>query len=357
MKKENIQTYILTPFLSVAGFIVIVAGMIQAKSILIPILLSVFFSIISAHPIFWLKRKKVPYSLAVMMVLLGFMIIFILFGGLIGNSLSNFTDNVPVYSANLKNISTGFVDQLSQWGIKIQSDQFLGFINPGNLLKYTAQGLTEIGSLVSDTLLIMIISVFILMEVRSFIVKANVIELVQHKSLKYLDEIGESIRHYLSIKTLVSLFTGILVTLWLLILGIDYPVLWGLIAFLLNYIPNIGSIIAAIPAVLLALIQQGVGGMIWTAAGYLVVNLVMGNIIEPKMMGKGLGLSTLVVFLSLIFWGYIFGAVGMFLSVPLTMAIKIMLEQQENTHWIAMLLGTTRDAKKIHDEYHRHQHE
>jgi AI-2 transport protein TqsA len=355
MKKEDLQRYIFFPMLQIAGAIVIIAGMMQAKSILIPMLLSVFFSIISAHPIFWLKRRKVPYSLAVILVLIGFLIIFLLFGGLIGNSLANFTDHVPVYSNNLKNMTAGFADQLNHWGINIRSDQFLELINPGNLLKYTAQGLGELGSLVSNTLLIMIISVFILMEVRSFMVKASVIELVQDKSLKYLDEIGKSIRHYLTIKTIVSLFNGILITCWLWILGVDYPVLWGLIAFLFNYIPNIGSIIAAIPAVLLALIQHGVGGMIWTAVGYLVVNLVIGNIVEPRMMGKGLGLSTLVVFLSLIFWGYIFGVVGMFLSVPLTMAIKIMLEQQENTRWIAMLLGTTRDANKIHQEFQKDQ--
>lgn len=329
--------------------------MIQAKSIIIPVLLSVFFSIISAQPIYWLKNKNIPYTIAVIIVLFGFLILFLLFGGLIGNSLSNFTENVPGYSANLKNITAGLADHLNQWGIHIPSDQFLELVNPGNLLKYTAQGLGEIGSLVSNTLLILIVSVFILMEIRSFIFKANVIELVQNKSLKYLDEIGSSIRHYLTIKTIVSLFTGVLVTIWLLILGIDYPVLWGLLAFLLNYIPNIGSIIAAIPAALLALVQLGVAGMIWTVAGYLTVNLVMGNIVESRMMGKGLGLSTLVVFLSLIFWGYIFGAIGMFLSVPLTIAIKIMLEQQENTRWIAMLLGTTKDAKKIEDAYHSDQ--
>lgn len=353
IKKEDLKNFIIFPFLSVAGVIIIIAGMMQAKSILLPILLALFFSIISAQPIFWLKRKNVPYPLAVLLVLLGFLILFILFGGLIGNSLANFTDNVPVYSANLRTMMSGFADQLNQWGINIKSDQFLEMANPGNLLRYTAEALSELGSLVSNTLLIMIISVFILMEVRSFRIKADVIEMVQNKSLKYLDEIGKNIRHYLSIKTIVSLATGLMVTIWLLIIGVDYPVLWGLIAFLLNYIPNIGSILAAIPAVLLALIQLGVGGMIWTAVGFLAVNLIMGNIVEPRMMGKGLGLSTLVVFLSLIFWGYIFGAVGMFLSVPLTMAIKIMLEQQEKTRWIAMLLGTTQDAKKIHGEYQK----
>ena len=122
-------------------------------------------------------------------------------------------------------------------------------------------------------------------------------------------------------------------------LGVDYPVLWGVLAFLLNYVPNIGSIIAAAPAVLFALVQLGPGAALWSAAGYLVVNVLVGSVIEPRFMGRGLGLSTLVVFLSLIFWGWALGLVGMFLSVPLTMMIKIALDSRPDTHWIAVLLG------------------
>jgi predicted PurR-regulated permease PerM len=130
-----------------------------------------------------------------------------------------------------------------------------------------------------------------------------------------------------------------------LIIGIDYPLLWALIAGLMNYIPNIGSIIAAVPAVLFALIQLGLGGAVWTLGSFMLVNNVLGNFVEPRIMGKGLGLSTLVVFLSLIFWGFIFGTVGMFLSVPFTMTIKIILEQNEKTKWLAIILGTPDEAK------------
>ena len=115
--------------------------------------------------------------------------------------------------------------------------------------------------------------------------------------------------------------------------------LWGTLAFLLNYVPNIGSIIAAIPALLLALVQLGPGAVLWSAIGYLVVNNLVGNVIEPRFMGRGLGLSTLVVFLSLVFWGWVLGPVGMFLSVPLTMTLKIALDSSEETRWIAILLG------------------
>jgi predicted PurR-regulated permease PerM len=125
----------------------------------------------------------------------------------------------------------------------------------------------------------------------------------------------------------------------LLVLGVDFALLWGVAAFLLNYIPNIGSLIAAIPPILLALVQFGVGKTLIVAAGYLVVNIVVGSIIEPRVMGRGLGLSTLIVFISLVFWGWVFGPVGMFLSVPLTMVVKIALDSQEETRWIAVMLS------------------
>jgi predicted PurR-regulated permease PerM len=116
-------------------------------------------------------------------------------------------------------------------------------------------------------------------------------------------------------------------------------VLWGLVAFLFNFVPNIGSIIAAVPALLLALVQLGPGPALAAGAGYLVVNIVMGNVVEPRFMGRGVGLSTLVVFLSLVFWGWVLGPVGMLLSVPLTMVVKLALEANPETRWIAVLIG------------------
>ena len=149
----------------------------------------------------------------------------------------------------------------------------------------------------------------------------------------------ENVKRYLVIKTVASLGTGVAIGLWFAMLGVDYPMLWGLLAFLLNYVPNIGSIIAAVPAVLFAAVQLGPGAALWSAAGYLAVNILVGSIVEPRFMGRGLGLSALVVLLSLVFWGWVLGPVGMFLSVPLTMMIKIALDSRPDTHWIAVLLG------------------
>jgi predicted PurR-regulated permease PerM len=149
------------------------------------------------------------------------------------------------------------------------------------------------------------------------------------------------------IKTLMSLTTGTLIGIWLAILGVDFPLLWGFLAFLLNYVPNFGSIIAAVPAVLLALVQLGMGSATLAAAGYLAVNFTLDNMVEPRLMGRRLGLSALVVFLSLILWGSLLGLIGMVLSIPLTMILKLGCESSESTRWIAIVLGPELSAESI----------
>ncbi|MGL4899754.1 MAG: AI-2E family transporter, partial [Shewanella sp.] len=164
---------------------------------------------------------------------------------------------------------------------------------------------------------------------------------------KQIDRFLQSVNQYMVIKTLVSLATGVIVGVGLALIGVNYALLWAVIAFLFNYIPNIGSIIAAIPAVMLAFIQLGPAAAGGTAMLYIAANMVMGNFVEPKFMGRGLGLSTLVVFLSLIFWGWLLGSVGMLLSVPLTMVVKIALESSQSGSWLAILLSDDVDDKLV----------
>ena len=145
--------------------------------------------------------------------------------------------------------------------------------------------------------------------------------------------------------TIVSTATGICAGLLTWSIGLDFPLLWAMLAFLLNYIPTIGSIIAAVPATLLALVQLGPGAAGATAMGFAAINVVFGNVIEPRLMGYGVGLSPLIVFVGLVFWGWVFGPVGMLLSVPLTMTLKLALESDARTRWIAILIGSERDAQ------------
>jgi predicted PurR-regulated permease PerM len=146
---------------------------------------------------------------------------------------------------------------------------------------------------------------------------------------------------YITTKAMLSLLTGGLISAGMWLMDVQFALLWGFLAFLLNFIPNIGSIIAAVPAVLLSLLERDplLTGMI--IALYLLVNTLVGNIIEPRFMGHRLGLSTLAVFLSLIFWGWVFGPVGMLLSVPLTMVIKFIAEQQAGSAWFAVLISSS----------------
>jgi len=150
---------------------------------------------------------------------------------------------------------------------------------------------------------------------------------------------------YMVLKAIISMFTGLIVWIALVIIGTDYAFLWAVVAFLFNFIPNIGSIIAAVPAVLLTLVQLGAFSSIIVSLLYIVINVLIGSVVEPKVMGKGLGLSTLVVFLSLIFWGWLLGIVGMLLSIPLTIMVKIILDENEKTRWISVLLGSGDDLK------------
>lgn len=190
------------------------------------------------------------------------------------------------------------------------------------------------------TLLISIIIVaMVLLEVPQLPAKLQQIMVRPVEGMGAIQRALDSVSRYLVLKTAISLVTGVVVWVMLLALDVRFAFVWGLLAFALNYIPNIGSVLAAIPPILQVLVFSGLYDALILLAGYLVINLVFGNILEPRMMGRGLGLSTLVVFLSLIFWGWLLGPVGMLLSVPLTIIVKIGLEQTAGGQSIAVLLS------------------
>jgi AI-2 transport protein TqsA len=334
-----------SPVVKIAALVIISAGVIYARSIIIPFLLALFISIICAQPVSWLAKKRIPRWLALTIVLLTMIIIFSGFAFMIGGTLSSFSNNLPKYGSTLTTISNSFIQFLNMKGLNIPEHQVLNLIEPARVLKFVASALNELFSMMGNTFLIFLIVLFMLMEFEIFSDKVRAIMFVSNESITHFSTILHHIRHYLKIKTLMCLLVGIVTYVAFLIIGVDFPLIWALLAGLLNYIPNIGSIIAAIPTVLFALIQLGTGGALWTLGTFLLIHAVFGNFVEPRIMGKGLGLSTLVVFLSLLFWGFILGTVGMFLSVPITITIKIFLEQNEKTQWLAILLGTAAEAK------------
>ncbi|NNL01025.1 MAG: AI-2E family transporter [Eudoraea sp.] len=333
--------------INLAAFIIIIAGLIYGARLITPILMAVFLSIICTPPIRYLVRKRVPQSLAVLVVFLMLIAIFIGLGELVGRSVAAFTQNAGLYEQNLDKIGVSVLEFLNDRGFNFSFDRIDDLLEPSKIMGFTARLLGQLGGFMGNFLTILFLVLFLLLELDDIEIKVEAILKDYSVNYSYFDEIANRIRHYLSIKTLTSLITGILLWIALTIIGVDYAILWGLIAFLLNYIPTIGSFIAAAPAVLFALVQLGFGGALAALIAFVAVNIIIGSLIEPKLMGQGMGLSTFIVFLSLIFWGFVFGTVGMFLSVPLTMTVKIILEHDPKTRWIAIILGTKKDAKAL----------
>jgi AI-2 transport protein TqsA len=324
-----------------ACLVILVAGMREAAPILVPFLLSIFIVIICTPFLFWLQKKGIPETLAILIILVGVIALFLVLAALVGASVNDFTRDLPEYQTRLTAKTAGLISWLEARGIEVSTRMVTDFINPGKVMKLTAQIFSGLSGALANGFLILLTVVFVLLETSGLPRKLTMALDNPDQTLAGIRQFTDSVNRYIGIKTIFSLATGVLVWLWLVILGVNHPILWGVLAFLLNYVPNIGSIIAAVPAVLLALVQLGAASAMFTAAGYAVVNVVVGSIIEPRFMGKGLGLSTLVVFLSLVFWGWALGMVGMLLSIPLTMIFKIALESSDETRWIAVMLGSS----------------
>lgn len=335
--------------LTAAAFVVVIAGLRAAEPIVVSFLLSVFLAIISAPPLFWLEDRGLPKWLAMLTVIMAIVAVAIGITALLGNSINDFSRDIPFYKTRIKEQFGGLITWLGSHGVQLTRDQVLGYVNPGKAIQLVGDIFDGFGGVLTNAFLIFLTVVLILLEAHSFPRKVRAAIDDPENKLKRFDQFAQSLIRYLAIKTLTSLGTGIAIGIWLAIMGVEYPVLWGLLAFLLNYVPNIGSIIAAVPAVLLTVIQLGPMSALWVALGYLVVNILFGNVIEPRFMGRGLGLSTLVVFLSLVFWGWVLGPVGMLLSVPLTMTLKIALDGSEETRWIAIMLGPESSADGAKD--------
>jgi predicted PurR-regulated permease PerM len=332
--------------LTAAAAVVVIAGLKAAQKLVIPFLLATFLAIICSPGVDWLQRRRVPKLLAVLLVVLALMGVLAGIGALVGGSVNEFVASIPSYQERLDSLTDSWSRWVERFDVDLPSLEVMDYVNPGALMSMLGAGLKGFASTLSNAFLIIVTMVFILFEAASFPVKLRAAFGEQGDDPLQLSQVTSQVQRYLAAKTLVSLITGSAIAIWTAILGLDFALVWGLVAFLLNYIPNIGSIIAAIPAVLFALVQLGPGSALLVAIGYLVVNTVLGNIVEPNLVGRTLGLSTLVVFMSLVFWGWVWGPVGMLLSVPLTMIIKIFLESSEDLRWVGVMLDSGRAAQR-----------
>jgi predicted PurR-regulated permease PerM len=335
---EDKISKLLMIFVAAALFVIVVAGMNAAASIINPFLVSVFLGILFSPLLFWLKRVGVPESAAVIVIVVGFLAFMLLFMIFMGRSLNSITLKLPAYQSRLAELTATVYAWLNEKGIDVAHTPLSDFITPRKVMNVFNYGLSILSVLLTNMFLIVLTVLFILLEVPLLPRKLQMAFPDSQGPQSHFKTFAESVNRYIGFKALFSAATGVSIWALLTLIGVEFAGTWGLLAFLLNFIPSIGSIIAAFPAILWALLQINLSAALWTLLAYLFVNIVIGSLLEPRFIGQSLGLSTLVVFLSMIFWGWVLGPIGMVLSVPLTMVVKLAFASDPRTRWAAIML-------------------
>ncbi len=390
-KKLVIAGYLL----AAAALFVIFAGIKAAQTIVGPFCLACFLAMILAAPLRWLKSKGLSDVVASLVISAGVLICGLSIIWILAGSVNQFIARIPHYTARFNETLENVDDFLEPHGFSLLggpkeakkspimsptpgdnppdnlqtehlqdeteeddtqemaqtlpvrpafsfdetfTPQEQAEINTVGIAGYVRWAAMELGRLGALCFIVMILVVFMMIEASRLPKKLLSAFGTQGITNEHLQNIAEKVWKYMKIKSIISFFVGFFVWLLLIFTGVEYAMLWGLLAFFLNFIPNIGSIIAAVPGVALALFDHGVGICIIVTIGYLAINQTLGYYIEPIFLGDRLGISPLVVLLSLIFWGWLLGLIGMFLSAPLTIVVKIVLDSFNETRWVSRLM-------------------
>jgi predicted PurR-regulated permease PerM len=341
-----------------AGIVIVLSGAKLASAIVVPFLLSLFITIILRAPVEALIRRGVLPWLSLLIVVIAMLVFFAAISIIVGSTATAFSADLPAYQNQFQTMVTDVAAWFDARGIDVSKSGLKGALDPGKIVSFVKSFIGDIGGVLSNILLITFTVIFMLSDANLF---AKKFAMHRHQQLETEQQLGKIsgistlLSTYTKIKAAVSLLTGALIWLGLSLMGVKYPVLWGLLAFLLNFIPTVGSIIAAFPVLILALLSFDPVLLIMIICLYLAVNIIIGNFIEPIWMGEEVGLSTLIVFMSMVFWGWLFGPVGMLLSVPLTITVKFHALRNPHTLWLAILLSnkaehTTVSATPVVDE-------
>jgi AI-2 transport protein TqsA len=326
--------------------VVTVAGLRLASTLLVPLALALFLTVVSLPLLVRLVARGFPVGFAVLTVLILDITLLLSVVSLLVRSFAEMGAAIPGYMEQLTVLEASLLQWLAGRGVRIEAIPYMDLIPSEHVLGLATTFLRGATDVMSTAFLVALITVFLLLEATVFPEKIRLALGKRGEDLDWFDTVLTEVQQYLALKTFISAATGLLIGLTAWLLGVDFALLWGLLAFFLNFIPNVGSILAAVPAVLVAFLQHGLGTALALAAVYLAVNMLVGNLIEPALFGRRLGLSTLVVVLSLVFWGWVWGPVGMFLSVPLAMVTKIVLDNTSGYRWIAVLMAGTPEAAR-----------
>ena len=324
--------------ITIAAAILILAGMKVAAPFLGPLLFSIFLAVIFGMLLHWFEKKGLSTRIALLSTLVIFLSIVTLFIVVIAGMFLQILSELPRYQNELEKTLVLNSPSVSIPGINPASPTVQDLIH--SLSANAAGMLMGVSNLIVTSILILVTTLFLIFEARGFSSKLHqIIEEYRPGDLNRFTALAQKNVDYIIIRTEVNLAMGIGVAIILSLIGVKYAIFWGFLAFLLGFIPYIGFWLAVIPPMLLAWFDLGPVSAILVLVGSALVNLIAEYIMFPHLAGRGLALSAAVVFISLIFWGWILGEFGVLLAVPLTLFVQLICELFEETRWISVLLG------------------
>jgi len=348
-----------------AAVVIVLGGIKYSADFFVPIMLALFIATISFPITSWLRRKRVPSILAVLLTVI---VDFAFLIGIASIAISLLGDlqqkwdvtYYPLMRERIDETSEFLISTMTQMGLPNAQESVELYFK--NLWKEQLDGLQvekllsvgtglvgKVASLVSTIFVVIVLTVFMLLESPQFGRRFIPICDARGPNFSNMLAAAKDVQRFLGIKTLVSLITGVAAGLLCKLCGLDFYILWGILAFALNYIPVLGSIIAGVPPLILALLVYDLPRGIIVGVGYGLINTLIGNFLEPSMLGRRFGLSTLVVIISVVFWGWLWGPVGMLLAVPMTMILKVAVDHSYEFQWLAVAI-TTESAKGSDDD-------
>lgn len=338
--------------LTVASLFIVIAGLRLAAPFMVPLAVAFFLAVLSYPMMNWLMRKRVPHMVALFMTVGSIVSVIGLMGWASYGLVKSFAAEVPFYLVKLKT----YVEDTAAWlevtaGVdgavkavaQINLQSLIDLATTQDVMKqlasYAGSTFGTVAVFLASLIAILVVLMFILMEAPGTHSRVDLVRHAGGPDFSILLNSATDIQKYLGVKTLISAATGLLAFVWCLMFDLKYPLLWGILAFLFNYIPAVGSTAAAIPAIIEGLVTHGPGCAVGVSIGYGIINFGLDNFLQPMLMGRRFGISGLVIVLSVIFWGWLWGPVGMFLAVPLTMMIKVLLENTQEFRWVSAAMA------------------
>jgi len=326
--------------LGLASIVIIIAGMRAVASVLNPILMALFIVIVSLPLTRWLETRGLGHGIAIAITILVVILTFASVFLLIGSSLAQFTADLPALKAGLDALITGWEGSLAARGINVTGVAAELGLNGGHVVQLLATIVGGLVSLLGSVGFIIMYFIFMMIEAAGFPEKLRQ-GLGSNPAVLKASRYTRSIGTFMSIKAWLGFMAAAGDVILLLVLGVNYALLWGVMSFLLSFIPSIGYILALIPPVLVALIQHGPTTALIVFFGYWLINGVIDSIIGPHYLGQGLDLSIVVTIIAAFFWGWVLGPIGAFLALPITIGIKMLiLEHFPDTRWVAAAIAS-----------------